>query len=112
MKSESEAKNAGLSGGSTRHRKAMTWAIILVALVVALILILPATAALAAPVVKEGSTPTGTTATGSSITFSHTSGSSANRLLLVGISWNCGTTSRTISSVHGTAGRQVAPSRL
>ncbi len=56
MKSESEAKNAGLSGGSTRHRKAMTWAIILVALVVALILILPATAALAAPVVKEGST--------------------------------------------------------
>ena len=40
-----------------------------------------------------------TTASGSRITFSHTTGVGSDRLLLVGISWNCGTTNRTISSV-------------
>ena len=99
MKSESEAKNAGLSGGSTRHRKAMTWAIILVALVVALILILPATAALAAPVVKDGTATNAAGVTVSSLSWSHTTGTGTDRLLLVGVSWNCGTTDRTISSV-------------
>ena len=33
------------------------------------------------------------------ITFSHTTGTGNNRLLLVGVSWNCGTTDRSISSV-------------
>ena len=36
--------------------------------------------------------------TNSSISFSHTTGTGTNRLLLVGVSWNCGTTDRTISS--------------
>ena len=35
----------------------------------------------------------------SSITINHTTGTGTNRLLLVGVSWNCGTTDRTISSV-------------
>ena len=33
------------------------------------------------------------------ISFAHTTGSGVNRLLLVGISWNCGSTDRTITSV-------------
>ena len=35
----------------------------------------------------------------SSVTFSHTTGTGINRLMLVGVSWNCGTTNRTVSSV-------------
>jgi uncharacterized repeat protein (TIGR02543 family) len=35
----------------------------------------------------------------SSITINHTTGTGTNRLMLVGVSWNCGTTDRTISSV-------------
>ena len=33
------------------------------------------------------------------ITFSHSSGTGSDRLLLVGISWNCGTADRSISSI-------------
>ncbi len=33
------------------------------------------------------------------IQFSHTTGTGGDRLMLVGVSWNCGTTDRTISSV-------------
>ena len=35
----------------------------------------------------------------SSVSFSHTTGSGTDRLMLVGVSWNCGTTNRTISSI-------------
>jgi len=38
-------------------------------------------------------------ANNSSISITHTTGTGTNRLMLVGISWNCGTTNRTISSV-------------
>ena len=38
-------------------------------------------------------------ANNSSISITHTTGTGANRLLLVGVSWNCGTTDQTISSV-------------
>jgi hypothetical protein len=38
-------------------------------------------------------------ANASSINVSHTTGTGADRLMLVGVSWNCGTTNRTISSV-------------
>jgi hypothetical protein len=101
MRTQGEALQTGhiRARCSRRGSRALVWALILAALVMALLVVLPAASALAAPVTKEGATPTGTTATGSSITFSHTSGTSANRLLLVGISWNCGTTDRTISSV-------------
>ena len=34
-----------------------------------------------------------------SVSFTHTTGSGSNRLMLVGVSWNCNTTNRTISSV-------------
>jgi hypothetical protein len=37
--------------------------------------------------------------TESSVSFSHTTGTGTNRLMLVGVSWNCGTTDRTISSI-------------
>lgn len=37
--------------------------------------------------------------TGSSISIPHTTGTGINRLMLVGVSWNCGTTDRTISSI-------------
>jgi hypothetical protein len=35
----------------------------------------------------------------SSINITHTTGTGTNRLMLVGVSWNCGTTSRSVSSV-------------
>ncbi len=35
----------------------------------------------------------------SSISIPHTTGTGTNRLMLVGVSWNCDTTDRTISSV-------------
>jgi hypothetical protein len=35
----------------------------------------------------------------SSISFSHTTGTGTNRLMLVGVSWNCGSTNQTISSI-------------
>ena len=38
-------------------------------------------------------------ANASSVSFSHTTGTGTDRLMLVGVSWNCGTTDRTISSV-------------
>src|SRR5690606_22058667 len=38
-------------------------------------------------------------ANASSISFSHTTGTGADRLMLAGVSWNCGTTSRTISTI-------------
>ena len=46
-------------------------------------------------------TPTNGTGAGnaSSVTFAHTTGTGTDRLLLVGVSWNCGTTDRSISSV-------------
>ena len=33
------------------------------------------------------------------MSFAHTTGTGTDRLMLVGVSWNCGTTDRTISSV-------------
>jgi hypothetical protein len=83
-----------------RSRKALVWAAVVAALAMALIVVLPAPGALAAPTVTlDGTIHTGQTATGSSISFTHTTGTGDNRLLLVSISWNCGTTNRTISSV-------------
>ncbi|MEZ5105135.1 MAG: InlB B-repeat-containing protein [Draconibacterium sp.] len=47
----------------------------------------------------DGSSSSATLASGSSLSFVHTTGSSTDRLMLVGISWNCGTANRTVSSV-------------
>ncbi len=49
--------------------------------------------------VLDGAVSSGTAASGSSITVNHTTGTGADRLMLAGISWNCGSTGRTISSV-------------
>ncbi len=38
-------------------------------------------------------------ANATSVSFSHTTGTGTDRLMLVGVSWNCGSTGRTISSV-------------
>ena len=44
----------------------------------------------------EGSATSGTAANNSTaISLTHTTGTSTNRLMLVGVSWNCGSTSRT-----------------
>ncbi len=54
----------------------------------------------ATTVYVDGTASSGTSApTNSSISFSHTTGTGTNRLLLVGVSWNCGTTDRTISTI-------------
>ncbi|WP_162844818.1 alkaline phosphatase D family protein, partial [Pelolinea submarina] len=45
-------------------------------------------------------------ANASSVSFSHTTGTGTNRLMLVGTSWNCGSTTRTISSVVFTYGTE------
>ena len=51
-------------------------------------------------VTLDGAVSSGTGATTtSSVSFSHTTGTGTDRLLLVGVSWNCGTTNRTISSI-------------
>jgi len=50
-------------------------------------------------VTLDGAVSSGTAASGSSLSFAHTTGTGNNRLLLVGVSWNCGSTNRTISSV-------------
>ncbi|MDM7971874.1 MAG: hypothetical protein QUT27_02390, partial [candidate division Zixibacteria bacterium] len=51
-------------------------------------------------VVLDGVVSTGTgAANATSVSVSHTTGSGTDRLMLVGISWNCGNTDRTISSV-------------
>ena len=53
----------------------------------------------------DGAASTGTGApTASSVSFSHTAGTGASRLMLVGVSWNCGNTDRTITSVTFTPG--------
>ena len=49
----------------------------------------------------------------SSISVPHTTGTGDNRLMLVGVSWNCGTTDRTISSVTFTpSGGSATPLTL
>jgi hypothetical protein len=58
-------------------------------------------------VILDGSVSSATgAANADSVSFSHTTGSGENRLLLVGVSWNCGTTTATqsISSVKFTYG--------
>jgi hypothetical protein len=48
----------------------------------------------------DGAVSMGTAdANASSLEIEHTTGSGSNRLMLVGVSWSCGTTDRTISSV-------------
>jgi uncharacterized repeat protein (TIGR02543 family) len=50
----------------------------------------------------DGSVSSNAADTGGSLSVAHTTGSGTNRLLLVGVSWNCGSTDRTISSVKFT----------
>jgi hypothetical protein len=50
-------------------------------------------------VTKDGGVSTGTgNPNASSVSFSHTTGTGTDRLMLVGVSWNCGSTNRTVSS--------------
>ncbi len=50
-------------------------------------------------VTLDGTASSGTADDVSSIDVDHTTGTGNNRLMLVGVSWNCGSTARTISSV-------------
>jgi len=50
-------------------------------------------------VTVDGSVSSGTADDVSTIDVDHTTGTGADRLMLVGVSWNCGSTDRTISSV-------------
>jgi hypothetical protein len=52
--------------------------------------------------VLDGAVSSNTADDVSSITINHTTGTGTDRLMLVGVSWNCGTTNRTISSVNFT----------
>jgi uncharacterized repeat protein (TIGR02543 family) len=54
---------------------------------------------LAGTVTVDGAASSSTADDVSSINISHTTGTGADRLMLVGVSWNCGTTDRSISSV-------------
>jgi hypothetical protein len=47
----------------------------------------------------DGAVSSGTADDVDSISVAHTTGTGTNRLMLVGVSWNCGTTDRSISSV-------------
>jgi large repetitive protein len=73
---------------------------LLAVLALFLILALPGGPAMAASVTADGTaSSTIIAANATSATFSHTTGTGSNRLLMVGVSWNCGTTDRSISSV-------------
>ena len=50
-------------------------------------------------VALDGDVSSGTADDVSFISFDHTTGTGSDRLLLVGVSWNCGSANRTISSV-------------
>ena len=64
------------------------------------------------PVSRDGATSTNTAASASSINLTHTTGTGANRLTLVGVSWNCGT-NQTISSATWTpSGGSATPLTL
>ncbi len=57
------------------------------------------------PLSLEGVVSSGTGApTTSSVSFNHTTGTGTDRLMLVGVSWNCGTTDRTVSTATFTPG--------
>jgi hypothetical protein len=62
----------------------------------------------------DGAVSSGTgAANASSASISHTTGTGSDRLMLVGISWNCGSTDRTISSVTFTpSGGSATPLSL
>ena len=63
------------------------------------------------PLGVEGTASSGTgAANATSVSFSHTTGTGSDRLMLVGVSWNCGSADRTISSVTFTPSG-AAPSR-
>ncbi len=47
----------------------------------------------------DGAASSNSVASAGSISFAHTTGSGSDRLVLVGVSWNCGSTNRTIESV-------------
>ena len=63
------------------------------------ILILAISVSISAQVTLDGTVSSNSDNNVSSVGISHTTGTGTNRLMLVGISWNCGTTNRTISSV-------------
>ena len=50
-------------------------------------------------VTLDGTASSNSASSGATPSFAHTTGSGTNRLMLVGVSWNCGSTDRTISSV-------------
>jgi len=56
-------------------------------------------ASAATTVTLDGDVHSNTANTTSTIGISHTTGTGTNRLMLVGVSWNCGTAARSISSV-------------
>jgi len=85
-----------------RHHKPAALRVLALVLVLSLLLgaaLAPATVAAAGPVTVEGYSSGLGAANASSVTFAHTTGNGVNRLLLVGVAWNCGSTDRTISSV-------------
>lgn len=56
----------------------------------------------------DGAVSTNSVETGSSISISHTTGTGTDRLMLLGVSWNAGSSAKTISSVqftYGTSGQ-------
>jgi hypothetical protein len=81
------------------NQKARIFSIFVILMLLLGALGMPAKIAQAAGVTLDG-TPTSGTANpnSSSISFSATIGTGTDRLLLVGVSWNCGTTNRTISA--------------
>ena len=61
-----------------------------------------------AEVTVDGAASSGTADDVDSLSFTHTTGTGDDRLMLVGISWNSGTTARTISSVTFTPDGETA----
>jgi uncharacterized repeat protein (TIGR02543 family) len=89
-----------------RHSGALSRLLRLVLCSALILSLMPITAWAAPPtgqVVADSASSVATaTANATSISFAHTTGSGSNSLMLVGISWNCGSTTRTVDAVRFT----------
>jgi hypothetical protein len=92
-----------MEGHVKNNQKVRIFSIVLILMMLLGALGMPTNLVQAAGVTLDGTPSSGTAnPTSSSISFSVTTGTGTDRLMLVGASWNCGTTNRTISSVNFT----------
>jgi uncharacterized repeat protein (TIGR02543 family) len=86
-------------GRMKNNHKTRIFSIVLILMMLLGALGMPSSIVQAAGVMLDGAVSVNTAASGTTITINHTTGTGTDRLMLVGVSWNCGTTNRTITGV-------------